>query len=72
VTVIHLIVPDNVVISRLSGQKRDVAQELKDYHREFDFIRDYFPDADIRAVDGTRKPDDIAKEIRSIVQNIKP
>jgi len=72
VTVIHLTVPDNVVISRLSGQKRDVEQELKDYHREFDFIREYFPDANIHGVDGTRKPDDVAKEIRTLVQNIKP
>jgi adenylate kinase len=66
--VIHLNVPDDVVRKRLKGQKRDVEQELKDYHREFDFIRTYFPEADIRAVDGAKKATQVAKEIRKLVE----
>jgi len=70
--VIHLSVPDNVVRSRLSGQQRpQLEQEIKDYHREFDFVRDYFPEANIRSIDGTRSPADIAKEISKIVQGVK-
>src|SRR4051812_934222 len=52
--VIHLSAPDDVVRKRLKGQDRDLEQELKDYHREFDFLRQYFPSADIRSVDGTK------------------
>ena len=61
--VVHLSVPDDEVRKRLKGQKRDVEQELKDYHREFDFIRTYFPEADIRTVNGTKKAADVTKEV---------
>src|SRR5262249_185437 len=44
VVVMHLNVSDDVVRKRLKNQTgRDIEQELKDYHREFDFIREYFP-----------------------------
>jgi adenylate kinase family enzyme len=69
VTVIHLAAPDAVVRSRLADQAgRDVEQELKDYHREFDFMRQYFPQADIRTVDATKAVEDVAKDIREMVQ----
>jgi adenylate kinase len=68
--IIHLNAPDDVVRKRLKSQNgRDIEQELKDYHREFDFVRTYFPDADIRTVDATKKPADIAKEIRKLLQS---
>ncbi|HEY7616996.1 MAG TPA: nucleoside monophosphate kinase [Terriglobales bacterium] len=70
--VIHLSVPDNVVRSRLTTQHRpELEQQLKDYHREFDFVREYFPETDIHTVDGTRRPADVAKEIRKIVETLK-
>ncbi len=69
--VIHLMAPDEVVRQRLANQSRDVEQELKDYHREFDFVREYFPDADIRAVDATKQRANIEKEIRKIVEGLK-
>jgi len=62
--VIHLNAPDDVVRKRLKGQQRDIEQELKDYHREFDFIREYFPEADIRTVDATKKPTKVTKQVR--------
>ena len=62
--VIQLNAPDDVVRKRLKGQSRDIEQEIKDYHREFDFITTYFPQADIRTVDATKKPAQVAKEIR--------
>jgi len=62
----HLRVPDDVVRERLKQQKRaDLDQELKDYHREFDFAREYF--ADIRDIDGTKKPEVVAEEIRKLL-----
>jgi adenylate kinase len=67
--VIHLNVPDEVVRQRLKDRKReDLEQELKDYHREFDFVRQYFPQSDIRTVDGTKTRDEIAREIRNLLQ----
>jgi adenylate kinase len=62
--VIQLNAPDDVVRKRLKGQTRDIEQEIKDYHREFDFITTYFPQADIRAVDATKKPAEVTKDIR--------
>jgi len=67
--VIHLTAPDDVVRKRLRGQSRDVEQELKDYHREFDFVSLYFPSADIRAVDATRDPAEVAKQVKAILQS---
>jgi adenylate kinase family enzyme len=67
--VIHLSAPDDVVRKRLKGQSRDVEQELKDYHREFDFVRQYFPTADIRTLDATKEPAEVARQIRKVLQS---
>jgi adenylate kinase len=67
--VIHLRVPDDVARKRLANKKiPDLEQQFKDYHREFDFARVYFPQADIREVDGTKKPDAVSKEIRKLLK----
>ena len=42
----------------------DVEQALKDYHREFDFVRTYFPQARIHEIDGSKSASAVAKEIR--------
>lgn len=69
VTVIHLRIPDSVVRERLKKQKRpDLEQQIKDYHRELDFAREYFPGIDIREIDGTKKPAAVAGEIRRILE----
>jgi adenylate kinase len=64
---VNLNVPDDVVRKRLKSLNRDIDQELKDYHREFDFLRSYFPEADVRSVDATQKPDVVAREIRKLL-----
>jgi adenylate kinase family enzyme len=65
----HLVVPDEVVRKRLKSRNvNEVEQQLKDYHREWDFARVYFPEADIREIDGTKKPGAVAKEIRNILK----
>lgn len=67
--VIHLRVADDVVRQRLNKRiGRDLDQELKDYHREFDFAREYFPETDIRDVDGSQKPAVVAAEIRKMLR----
>lgn len=43
-------------------------QLLKDYHREFDMIRAYFPTADIIAIQGDKKPQAVSKEIKTALQ----
>jgi len=63
--IIHLRVPDTVVRKRLKNESpEDIEQRLKDYHRELDFARIYFPQADIHEVDGTKSPEAVAKAIR--------
>jgi len=67
--VIHLQIPDAEVVKRLRQKKAvDVDQQLKDYHREFDFAKTYFPETDLQTVDGTKSPDAIAAEIRKLLQ----
>jgi adenylate kinase len=68
--IIHLNAPDDVVRKRLKSRNRpDIEQELKDYHREFDFVRQYFSESDIHTVDGTKPPAQIAKQIRKLLQS---
>jgi adenylate kinase family enzyme len=65
--VIHLSLPDDVARKRLANQKHDTEQLLKDYHRELDFVRIYFPQADIRDIDATQEPAAISRAISSIL-----
>jgi adenylate kinase len=66
--VIQLDLPDETVRKRLKTRNRDeVEQGLKDYHRELDFAREYFPGAIIHTLDATQKPAAIAKLIRKLL-----
>jgi adenylate kinase len=70
--VVHLNLPDRVARKRLKSQKaRNVEQQIKEYHRELDFAREYFPQSDIHDVDAAKKPDDVAKQIRTLLQERK-
>jgi adenylate kinase len=63
--IIQLDVPDAVVRKRLAQENRDdVEQRLKDYHREFDFARLYFPQADIHKIDGTKSTAAVARAVQ--------
>ena len=46
----------------------EIEQKLKDYSREFDSIRGYFPEADIQTVDGA-KSHAVAKQIRKVSES---
>jgi adenylate kinase len=62
--VIWLQVPDEVVRERLRQEDpQHVEQRLKDFHREFDFVTLYFEKVQIHEIDGTKKPEDVAKEV---------
>jgi adenylate kinase family enzyme len=66
--VIHLVVPDDVARRQMKKEKvLDVEQQLHNYHRELDFAREYFPQADIRDIDGNRKPGKVANDIHKLL-----
>ena len=66
--VLKLELPDDAVRKRLKGQApAQIEQDLKDYHRETDFLSSYFPQANIVKIDATRKADDVFEEIRKII-----
>jgi adenylate kinase len=70
--IVHLLIPDDVVRKRLQGSSADVAasaeQRLKDYHRETDAIKVYFPDAEIVEIDGTKSPDKVRASITAALK----
>ena len=76
--VIQIDVPDEVVRERLRKRKspedtpEQIERRLKDYHRELDMIRDYYPRANIWTIDGTRSPDDVSKTIQVILRDELP
>ncbi len=71
--VIQLDIPDEESRRRLlkRGNKDDtpqtIEQLIKDYHREMDFIQLYFPDVSIHKVAGTRKPSQVSKSLKQIL-----
>jgi len=73
--VIQLDVPDAVVRERLRKRAREddspeqIEARLKEYHREFDMVRAYYPKADIWTVDGTGTPLEVSKTIRAILED---
>ena len=50
---------------------QNVEQALKDYHRELDFARTYFPQARIYEIDGAKPVPEVAKEIRKVLASVK-
>ena len=66
--VIHLKITDAESRKRQpSANVIELAQDLKNYHREADFAGTYFPNADLHEIDGMKKAADVAKEIASIL-----
>jgi len=50
---------------------QDVEQGLKDYHRELDFAKTYFPQAHIHEIDAAKPVTEVAKEIRKVLAAVK-
>ena len=45
----------------------DIEEQLQNYHRELDFARVYFPQADIRDVNGDQTPAKVAAAIGKVL-----
>ncbi len=71
--VIQLEISDEEVRKRMAkvpGRNMEsVEQRLKDYHREMDMVRLYFPNADITSVDGSKKPKRVNKNINKLLKS---
>ena len=66
--IINLVVPDKEVRKRLTKDKvADIESQLENYHRELDFVRVYFPQADIRDVNGDQKPAKVTAAIGKLL-----
>jgi adenylate kinase len=69
---IELQIPDATVRKRTAKAKKDspasVEQRLKDYHREMDMVRLYFPGAEIVGVDGTKSAKKVGREISALLK----
>jgi len=72
--IIQLDIPDEVARKRDEKRGREddtpalVEQRLKDYHRELDFIRTYYPNEKIYTVNATGKPREVSKKIEAILE----
>ena len=69
---IELQVPDSTVHKRTKKTGKDpqasVDQRLKDYHREMDMVRLYFPAADIVGIDGTKSQKRVERDITALLK----
>jgi len=66
--ILKLELSDDVVRQRLKGQKTEqVEQDLKDYHRETDFLHAYFPQAEIVTIDASRNETQVFEQISKVI-----
>ena len=66
--VFQLRLPDADVRKRAAKDGgQDVEQGLKDYHRELDFAKTYFPQANIHEIDAAKPVRAVASEIRKVL-----
>src|SRR5262245_41249203 len=66
--ILQLELPDDAVRKRVKNQKTEqIEQDLKDYHRETDFLSAYFPQAEIIKIDGSKKEEAVFTQIRKAI-----
>jgi adenylate kinase family enzyme len=66
--ILKLELTDDAVRQRLKGQNAaQIDQDLKDYHRETDFLSVYFPEARIVKIDASKKEAEVADQIRKAI-----
>jgi adenylate kinase len=71
--IILLDIPDKVALKRDKKRGREddtpaqIERRLKDYHREMDFVRSYYPEANIHTIDGTRPVAEVSKAIKTVL-----
>jgi len=75
--VLQLEIPDDVVrkraaaAGRQSDQPKIIEQRIKDYHREFDMISLYYPNAKIVKIDGTQSEEKMWKAMQQALDEAK-
>ena len=75
--VLQLEIPDDVVrkraaaAGRQSDQPKIIEKRIKDYHREFDMISAYYPNAKIVKIDGTQSEETMWKAIQQALDEAK-
>jgi adenylate kinase len=66
--ILKLDLSDEAVRQRLKGQSAaQIEQDLKDYHRETDFMSVYFPEAQIAKIDASKKENEVFDQIRKAI-----
>jgi adenylate kinase len=76
--VIQIDVPDDVARERAGKRQRGddapdlVEERLKNYHREMDMIRSYYPQANIWTIDGAKPVADVSGTIEAILKDEIP
>lgn len=76
--VIQLDVNDDIVRERLKKRGRPddtpelISERLKQYHRELDMVRSYYPKANIWTIDGAKSPAEVSDTIRAILNDELP
>jgi adenylate kinase len=66
--VLKLDMSDDAARKRLKGQSAEqIEQDLKDYHRETDFLSSYFPQVDIVKIDATKNEKEVFEQIRKAI-----
>lgn len=70
-TILQLDVPDDDVRKRLASNPEytpaKLDQLLKDYHREFDMLKLYFPNAEVTTIDGRPKIEQVTNNIQALL-----
>ena len=72
--VIQLLVPDKVALKRDKKRGRaddtpaEIERRLKDYHREMDMVKTYYPEANIHTIDGTKTIAEVSKAITAVLE----
>jgi len=76
--IIQLDVSDDVVRDRLKKRQNAddkpemIEERLKNYHREMDTIRSYYPEANIWTIDGNKPIAEVSRTIQAILQDEMP
>jgi adenylate kinase len=76
--VIQIDLPDDVVKARLKKRQRAddkpelIEERLKNYHREMDMIRSYYPQANIWTINGDKPVKEVSGTIEAILKDEMP
>jgi adenylate kinase len=76
--IIQIDVPDDVVRARLKKRQRAddkpelIEERLKNYHREMDMIRSYYPEANIWTINGAKPVTEVSNTIEAILKDEMP